>query len=94
MSIIDTFGIDVEQILDKSVALDIGTQIHNGSELRELTTHGFLDEVATTLIFSAKESFFKAVFTEVGEYFGFECARVVKNVPECKLRKLRTSPAI
>ncbi|MNG03832.1 hypothetical protein D3C84_869280 [compost metagenome] len=40
-------------------------------------TQGLTLEAATSLIFSAKESLFKAAFPFIGHYFGFESARVV-----------------
>jgi enterobactin synthetase component D len=36
----------------------------------------FFPNIATTLIFSAKESLFKALYPTVKSYFGFEHARV------------------
>ncbi|WP_305810507.1 4'-phosphopantetheinyl transferase family protein [Photobacterium leiognathi] len=71
-------GIDVEHWLDRETSLKVGADIYDGNELDLLMTQGLSLEVATSLIFSAKESLFKATFPFIGHYFGFESARVVK----------------
>lgn len=76
-------GIDVEsvdfehaQAIETAGALDAGetalaAELHDGIER----------SAAVTLIFSAKESFFKGVFGAVGTYFGFDAVRVVAVRP-------------
>jgi len=71
-------GIDIENIMTKEVACDISDQIHSSNELMILVNAGFDSNVATTLIFSAKECLFKALFPRVKMYFGFQCAKVTK----------------
>lgn len=69
-------GIDIESILPESTATEIAYQIHSDKELEVLVSGGIRPNVATTLIFSAKESLFKALYPTVRTYFGFECAKV------------------
>ena len=69
-------GIDIEHILSDSSAKKIASYIHNPSELKLLLSIGLKSNVATTLIFSAKESLFKALYPFINFYFGFEHARV------------------
>lgn len=65
-------GIDVENIMDTSLASDVGMLIQSNSELNMLLTAGLSRVVATTLLFSAKESLFKAVFPFVEKYLDFK----------------------
>lgn len=70
-------GVDIESILTEKTAVDISPQIHTNAELSLMLLAGLSPKVATTLIFSAKESLFKAIYPCIGEYFGFECAEVI-----------------
>ena len=67
-------GIDIENILGGQGAQEVRAIVANDGELRYLD--GFEDtlgpHVPLTLIFSAKESFFKAVHGEVRRYFNFD----------------------
>lgn len=72
-----TFGIDTEFILTKEKALEVGALIHDEQEYHLLLSEGLCPNIATTLIFSAKECIFKALYPRVGCYFGFECVRVI-----------------
>ena len=74
----DYIGIDVESLLTAVTASEIKSTIHTSKESELLISQGMSDNVATTLIFSAKESLFKALYPVIGEYFGFECAKVVE----------------
>ncbi|NWO06480.1 MAG: 4'-phosphopantetheinyl transferase superfamily protein, partial [Alteromonadaceae bacterium] len=65
-------GIDIESVLSEADALQIGPQIHSNQELDILCRQNIKFNVASTLIFSAKESLFKALHPTVGGYFGFE----------------------
>ncbi|MBL4658901.1 MAG: 4'-phosphopantetheinyl transferase superfamily protein [Alcanivoracaceae bacterium] len=69
-------GIDVETILDDETASEIASQIHDEVEKFVLVDNGFTSNQATTLIFSAKEAIFKALYPIVQEFFGFESFRV------------------
>ena len=67
-------GIDIENILEGQGAQEVRAIVANDGELRYLA--GFEDalgaDVPLTLVFSAKESFFKAVHGEVQRYFNFD----------------------
>jgi len=67
-------GIDIETILGGQGAQEVRAIVANDGELRHLA--GFEEalgpDVPLTLVFSAKESFFKAVHGEVRRYFNFD----------------------
>jgi enterobactin synthetase component D len=69
-------GIDVETILDDEMASEIAPQIHDDVEKNILVDNGIACNQATTLIFSAKETIFKALYPIVQTFFGFESFRV------------------
>ncbi|OOZ43005.1 hypothetical protein BOW37_12460 [Solemya velum gill symbiont] len=79
-------GIDIERFINKRNAEYIGFNIHDKYELSLLLDQGFSNSIITTLIFSAKESLFKAIFSYIKKYIDFECARVTEvNVREQSL---------
>ncbi|WP_217349025.1 4'-phosphopantetheinyl transferase family protein [Solemya elarraichensis gill symbiont] len=86
-------GIDIERFINKRNAEYIGFNIHDKYEFSLLLEQGFSNSVITTLIFSAKESLFKAIFSYIKKYIDFECARVTEvNVYERSLvRALKPS---
>jgi enterobactin synthetase component D len=71
-------GIDVESFLTLETVSEIKNTIHTATESDLLISQGMPENLATTLIFSAKESLFKALYPVIGEYFGFECAEVIE----------------
>lgn len=71
-------GVDSELILSDSAAQSLAVQIHDTDELKLLTDAGLSAALATSLIFSAKESLFKALYPVVCCFFGFEKARVTR----------------
>lgn len=73
---ISLMGIDSELVLSQANAQNIAAEIHNTTELELLTDAGFGAALATTLIFSAKESLYKALYPKVRCFFGFETARL------------------
>ncbi len=58
------------------LAQQIQTTIHSHQEGLILWNAGLVPNIATSLIYSAKESIFKALYSYVGDYFGFEMASV------------------
>ncbi|MCV2883739.1 4'-phosphopantetheinyl transferase superfamily protein [Aestuariibacter sp. AA17] len=70
-------GIDIEGILPLNTAIEIGSQIHTDEERAKLVECSIDRALATTLLFSAKESLFKAIYPQVKCYFGFECAQLI-----------------
>ena len=72
-----SLGVDLENWMTPSVCAEISPSVLVDDEAALLIRRGMSREQAVTLIFSAKESLFKALYPRVGEYFGFECARVI-----------------
>lgn len=77
-TIVPLLGLDIEELLDEMVATQIASTVHNKQELALLLAANFSPNVATTLLFSAKESLFKALYPTVRCYFGFEQAKLSK----------------
>ncbi|HDR2754938.1 TPA: enterobactin synthase subunit EntD [Enterobacter asburiae] len=71
-------GIDCEAILAESEAHEIKDGVIDTEEEAVLSRSGYPVALALTLAFSAKESLFKALFPQVQEYMGFDCARVTQ----------------
>lgn len=67
-------GIDVERLLTEEEARDIATQALTASERHNLGNA--IDPFMTGLIFSAKESLFKALYPTVKRFFFFEAAEL------------------
>ena len=69
-------GIDGERILDAHEAEEIKEGIIDTQEEALLRCTGLPFSLALTLVFSAKESLFKALFPQVNAYMGFDSARI------------------
>ncbi len=69
-------GLDVECFLDGAVAKDIVDSILLESEYKFVGSNSSPNPIVLTLIFSAKESLFKALYPEVGRYFNFDAAQI------------------
>ncbi len=76
-STISAIGIDVEEVMGSDTARNIHTSIVNDEELVLMGKEGLSFEYTLTVVFSAKESFFKAAYPSVGEYFDFDAVRLV-----------------
>lgn len=74
-------GIDIEGRLPPGMAADIRNEVVDAAESAAIETH-FADPVqGLATVFSAKESLFKALFPQVGEFFGFEAMRIAGLQP-------------
>ncbi|HHK9551633.1 TPA: enterobactin synthase subunit EntD [Enterobacter sichuanensis] len=71
-------GIDCEAILPDSEAREIQDGIIDAQEAMCLTRSGYPFALALTLTFSAKESLFKALFSQVKNFMDFDCARITR----------------
>ncbi|MEP9245045.1 enterobactin synthase subunit EntD [Enterobacter hormaechei] len=71
-------GIDCETLLSENEAREIKEGIIDEQEERTLSRSGYPFALTLTLVFSAKESLFKALFPQVKSYMGFDSARVSK----------------
>lgn len=69
-------GIDCETFLPENEALEIKDGIIDAQEEALLSRSGYPFALALTLVFSAKESLFKALFPKVKSYMGFDSARI------------------
>lgn len=70
-------GLDIEPVLDLKLLLEIRHSVMDGAEadlLLSSTTMSFNE--GGTLLLSAKESLFKALFYQVGDWFDFDAARL------------------
>ncbi|WP_241602428.1 4'-phosphopantetheinyl transferase family protein [Rosenbergiella nectarea] len=65
-------GNDIERMLTQQKAAELRSMIMTHEELSLLTSAGFSLSQATTLVFSVKETVYKAVYPEVQTVFGFE----------------------
>lgn len=69
-------GIDVESIVSEKTTNDIKEKIIYGYENSLLNMSSASQESIFSLIFSIKESFFKAAYPSTGYYFGFDAVRI------------------
>lgn len=76
---VESIGIDIESFIQTEDYLNVAGQCLAPSEYRFLQKGALptSPNVTTTIIFSAKESIFKALFPDIGFFFGFEVARVI-----------------
>ncbi len=74
---ISAIGIDVEEVISLETARNIHQSIVNDEELALMGQEDLSFGYALTIVFSAKESFFKAAYPSVGEYFDFDALRLV-----------------
>lgn len=71
-------GVDVESMLSPATAADVRDSVVNADE-QALIEASFTDvDLGLTLVFSAKESIYKALYPQVGRFFGFEAVRLVR----------------
>ena len=75
-------GIDYEALINASTAKSIHANIADEHEMK-LVMDAYGDfTLALTLIFSAKESLFKALYPHVGRYFDFSAASMINLAKE------------
>ncbi len=71
-------GIDIESIITEKTMSDIQDAILYGDDYQLLERPGIAKEVLFSLIFSIKESFFKAAYPSTGYYFDFDAVRITE----------------
>lgn len=69
-------GVDIENLISKDLC-DIFPQVMVPHEEVFCCSQALSNEQVCTLVFSAKESFFKAVFPRVRQYFNFHAVEVI-----------------
>jgi enterobactin synthetase component D len=70
-------GIDVEKIMVPTTAESVANQILNPDEKGMLVQISDSPSVSCTVVFSAKETLFKALYPYAKVFFGFEAASIV-----------------
>jgi enterobactin synthetase component D len=68
-------AIDMEKVIAKVAIGDLGRQIACPGELEQLSDHPLQE--ATTLLFSAKEVLYKALYPKVRRFLDFSAARLI-----------------
>lgn len=71
-------GVDMEEWLDRDSATQVQGNILTSGEQRLLSCPEMSAEQVVTLIFSAKESFYKAAFPLVDRFFDFDAVSLVE----------------
>lgn len=66
-------GIDLERLMSSTEATEVKNIVALPNELENLTGNRS-SETLLTIIFSAKESLFKALYPRIKKYFDFDCA--------------------
>jgi enterobactin synthetase component D len=70
-------GVDLEQVISEHQARVLHDKVIYPKECVSFNTLAKLHDHAFTIVFSAKESIFKALYPSVGAFFGFEAAALV-----------------
>lgn len=76
-SVFNALGIDIENWIVDGKQNDLEGQIANWVEIDQLRELGLSRECCLTMVFSAKESIFKALYPWARRYFDFTAARLV-----------------
>ncbi|MFT4047574.1 MAG: 4'-phosphopantetheinyl transferase superfamily protein [Solimonas sp.] len=82
-------GVDVERWLDDAQAATIADQVMDDAERRRFSGLGDSTAAFVTLLFSAKESLYKALYPSVRRYFDFLDAEVTGIDPAARRIALR-----
>ena len=79
-------GIDVERVFCRETFRQIQRQVFSQEEVSILIQSGLETTLAGTIVFSAKESIFKALYPAVGRLFDFKAAQLkIINTRSCFL---------
>jgi len=73
---IERLGVDIEEYIADEMAYFVFASVVTEAERVLFDQYPLYRHALLTVIFSAKESLFKALFPVVGHYFGFEVARL------------------
>lgn len=87
-------GIDLEPQLSSQQAHEIADTVMQNLEREIASNSGLPFEQAVTLVFSAKESLFKALFAHVGDWFDFSAAVITDISPGSQRFTLRLAQAL
>ncbi|MBW3694973.1 4'-phosphopantetheinyl transferase superfamily protein [Vibrio sp. T187] len=70
-------GIDVQHKIDESVVKDIKAMVADDEELHLMRAFGLAEELAITLLFSAKESIYKAISNKTTSLLDFHSVSLI-----------------
>jgi len=73
----DGLGVDIESVMPSERAVKLQEQIVTDDEVALSFQYEMPHNFFVTLAFSAKESLFKAIYKDVGRFFGFDAASVI-----------------
>lgn len=74
---ISSLGIDIEEYIEENICRQIAKQIHTEDEISLFINNGIKSNKATTILFSAKEALYKALYKYVNSFFGFDSAQAI-----------------
>ncbi len=78
-------GVDVEPVMSREVAAEVARLVASDDEIRRVVRAANLDPLQTlTLVFSAKESLFKALYPPTRRRFDFLDCELVRLDPEAR----------
>ncbi|MEO3738496.1 4'-phosphopantetheinyl transferase family protein [Shewanella baltica] len=81
-------GIDVEELFDEKIMYEVHDIILSDYEKKNIQQGGLSPNLYATIIFSAKESLFKAIYPKVGIFFDFIAAEVTNVCLKSKTFKI------
>jgi enterobactin synthetase component D len=82
-------GVDIELLLTSEQAREISDSVARAEEYKRICDRGMSFQFAVSLLFSAKESLFKAIFPRVGRYLDFCSSKLIDIDTEKKVLRLR-----
>ncbi len=87
-------GIDIERVFQLQLYRQIKAQLFESEEIGWLENSGLDLTVAATIVFSAKESIFKALYPHVRKYFDFSAARTINIDPAKQIVEFRLTTSL
>jgi len=91
---LEGIGIDIESLIASDRIEEVVDGIIGAAEYAVLTSSSLSFEIALTLVFSAKESLFKALFAHVGTWFDFSAAHIESISPLTQRFVLRLAESL
>ena len=87
-------GIDCEEIFSPSTAENISSELLSSNELELFNSSKLNFSLYCTIVFSAKESLFKALYPYVGKYFDFRVAELIEINPNIGKFKIKINQTL
>ncbi|SHF45835.1 4'-phosphopantetheinyl transferase [Vibrio gazogenes] len=89
-----SIGVDVENIMDETLCESIGRMIVTSEEIKLQDVTGWYKAPFMSLMFSAKESLFKALYPLVKRYLDFHDAQLISLEPQHSHFTFELSPIL